>query len=196
MIDNETLGSRLKSCRQEKGLTLKAMEARASVSATHISEIERGKTSPTIGALQKIAVALERDLAYFLESEPLEEVAHQRPYERSWHVDENGAGRWTGLTPRIPGSRLSAFRIELAADTPMSQEKAGDSDDVYLVERGTVCFEIDDEEHELGPGDSIHLRGGTKYRFVNCGSDDAALFQFSAYRRNMPGGHENGNHAS
>lgn len=190
MIDNETLGSRLKACRQEKGLTLKAMEARASVSATHISEIERGKTSPTIGALQKIAVALERDLAYFLESEPLDEVAHQRPYERSWHVNESGGGRWTSLTPRIPGSRLSAFRIELAADTPISPTKAGESDDVYLVERGSVCFEVEDEEHELGPGDSIHLRGGTKYRFVNCGSDDAALFQFSSYRRNVPGGHE------
>ena len=192
MIDNQALGARLKACRQDKGLTLTAMEARASVSATHISEIERGKTSPTIGALQKIAVALERDLAYFLETEPLEEVAHQRPYERTWHVQENGSGRWAGLTPRIPGSRLSAFRIELGADAPASPTKGGDSDDVYLVERGSVCFEVEDEEHELGPGDSIHLRGGTTYRFVNCGSDDAALFQFSAYRRTEPGGQTNG----
>jgi transcriptional regulator with XRE-family HTH domain len=46
MIDNEVLGQRLKACRTEAGLTLKAMEARAGVSATHISEIERGKTSP------------------------------------------------------------------------------------------------------------------------------------------------------
>ena len=105
-------------------------------------------------------------------------------------MNEAGAGRWTGLTPRIPGSRLSAFRIELAPDTPISPSKAGEGDDVYLVERGSVCFEVEQDEHELGPGDSIHLRGGTAYRFVNCGSDDAALFQFSAYRRTVPGGHD------
>ena len=189
MIDNELLGTRLKACRQEKGLTLKAMEARAGVSATHISEIERGKTSPTIGALQKIAVALERDLAYFLETEPLEEVAHQRPYERTWRNDGQ-RGRWTALTPRIPGSRLSAFRMELQPQTEYAATDTGDSDDVYLVERGTVRFESAGEVFELGAGDSIHLRGGTAHRFVNTGAETAAVFQFSGYRRNIPGGYE------
>ena len=42
-----------------KGLTLKEIEAKVGVSATHVSEVERGKTSPTVGALSKIAAALE-----------------------------------------------------------------------------------------------------------------------------------------
>lgn len=187
MIDNETLGVRLKACRLERGLTLKAMEARAGVSATHISEIERGKTSPTIGALQKMAIALERDLPYFLESEPLDEVAHQRAFERDWHLDPD-RGRWTSLSPRIPGSRLSAFRVELDADSRGFTALVGDADDVYLVERGVVRFECPDQVHELRAGDSIHLRGGTAYCFVNPGPESAALFQFSGYRRTMPAG--------
>ena len=51
------LGRRIRRIRQEKSLTLKQIEAKVGVSATHISEIERGKTSPTIGALEKIAAA-------------------------------------------------------------------------------------------------------------------------------------------
>lgn len=187
MIDNEALGARIKACRQQKGMTLKAMEARAGVSATHISEIERGKTSPTIGALQKLAVALERDVAYFLETEALDEVAHQRAYERTWHLDGE-RGRWTALSPRIPGSRLSAYRMELEPGVPLATVTAGDSDDVYLVDRGVVRFECADEVHELRVGDSIHLRGGTAYRFVNAGPEMAAMFQFSGYRRTMPAG--------
>lgn len=187
MIDNETLGVRLKACRLEKGLTLKAMEARAGVSATHISEIERGKTSPTIGALQKMAIALERELPYFLESEPLDEVAHQRAFERNWHLEAD-QGRWTALSPRIPGSRVSAFRVELDPQGRSFAAVVGESDDVYLVERGVVRFEVPGEVHELQAGDSIHLRGGTAYCFVNSGPEPAALFQFSGYRRTMPAG--------
>ena len=51
------VGRRIKQYRQKYNLTLKEIEARVNVSATHVSEIERGKTSPTIGALSRIAQA-------------------------------------------------------------------------------------------------------------------------------------------
>ena len=58
MLDKAELGSRIKKTREAKHLTLKSIEASAGISATHISEIERGKTSPTLGALLRIAGAL------------------------------------------------------------------------------------------------------------------------------------------
>ena len=48
------LGRRVRRIRQDKGLTLKQIEAKVGVSATHISEIERGKTSPTIQAVRNL----------------------------------------------------------------------------------------------------------------------------------------------
>ncbi len=190
MIDNEQLGQRLKACRAEAGLTLKAMEARAGVSATHISEIERGKTSPTIGALQKMARALDRDLTYFLETEALDEITHQRPFEREWvYAPGQGPGgnhRFMALGTGIPGSRLNTFRLELKAGSPLTDELSSESDNVFLVESGEVRFDIDDETYTLGEGDSVHLRGGVVYRFVNAGSGDVSMFQFAADRRTMP----------
>ena len=190
MIDNEQLGQRLKACRAEAGLTLKAMEARAGVSATHISEIERGKTSPTIGALQKMARALDRDLPYFLETEALDEITHQRPFEREWvYAPGQGPGgnhRFMALGTGIPGSRLNTFRLELKAGSPLTDELSSESDNVFLVESGEVRFDIDDETYTLGEGDSVHLRGGVVYRFVNAGSGDVSMFQFAADRRTMP----------
>ena len=52
------LGRRIKMLRIAAGLTLKDLEERGGISATHVSEIERGKASPTIGALARIAHAL------------------------------------------------------------------------------------------------------------------------------------------
>ena len=54
METRNEIGSRIKQFRLAKGLTLKDIELRAKVSATHVSEIERGMTSPTVGALAKI----------------------------------------------------------------------------------------------------------------------------------------------
>ncbi|RKZ16916.1 hypothetical protein DRQ53_05065 [bacterium] len=190
MINNESLGQRLKACRTEAGLTLKAMEARASVSATHISEIERGKTSPTIGALQKMARALDRDLTYFLESEALDEITHQRPFEREWvYAPGEGPGgnyRFMGLGTGVPGSKLNGFRLELKAGAPGSDELHSESDNVFLVEEGSVRFDIEDESHVLEQGDSLHLRASVTYRLVNVGVADALMFQFAADRRTMP----------
>ena len=75
MPEKAELGRRIKKTREEKHQTLKAIEAAAGISATHISEIERGKTSPTLGALLRIARALGRDPAYFLEEEDLGAVS-------------------------------------------------------------------------------------------------------------------------
>ena len=190
MIDNQQLGQRLKACRAEAGLTLKAMEARAGVSATHISEIERGKTSPTIGALQKMARALDRDLTYFLETEALDEITHQRPFEREWiYAPGQGPGgnhRFMSMGTGIPGARLNSFRLELKSGSPVTDELSSESDNVFLVEDGEVRFEVEGESYELGEGDSVHLRGGVLYRFVNAGKSDVSMFQFTTDRRTMP----------
>ena len=43
------MGRRIKMLRIARGMTLKDLEERGGISATHVSEIERGKASPTVG---------------------------------------------------------------------------------------------------------------------------------------------------
>jgi transcriptional regulator with XRE-family HTH domain len=64
--------------RSERRLTLKQVESASGLSATHLSEIERGRTSPTIGALLRIARALEKDVSYFIEHEDIYHVQSGR----------------------------------------------------------------------------------------------------------------------
>ena len=70
MLDS-LIGKKLKQRRNELNLSLRALAEQAHVSAVFLSQIERGKSNPSLNSLQKIASALRVPLNYFLSSEPL-----------------------------------------------------------------------------------------------------------------------------
>src|SRR5262245_55548623 len=75
IVDSEELGRRIRELRLERRLTLRQVETLAAVSATHLSQIERGQASPTIGALSRVARALGRDASYFIERDQRQDVS-------------------------------------------------------------------------------------------------------------------------
>jgi transcriptional regulator with XRE-family HTH domain len=155
-VEIEELGRRIRKLRVERRMTLKQVEEASGLSATHLSEIERGRTSPTIGALVRISRALDRDASYFLEQQELAEVAHVQREHLATHELARGVAA-QGLTPGIPGSRLHAYRLELrpgAEFTVPAQEAEGDA--IYAVRRGSVEARFGDRAATLGEGDSAH----------------------------------------
>lgn len=182
MVDNHAIGSRLKDRRRELELTLKAIEARAGVSATHISEIERGKTSPTIGSLSKIAAALGKDITFFLEKDELDEVSHLTATQRAAEPLPWGAGQLTRLTRMVPGARLAAYQLRLEPNGRHSPEHGHEGNELYHVLRGTVRFAVGGQEHVLSAGDSLHLRAERPHRYVNAGPGVAEMLFFTTQR--------------
>lgn len=63
------IGAQLRQVREKKGLTLVELGKLSGVSYTHISEIERGKTSPSLKTLEKLARVLDISTSYFLQVE-------------------------------------------------------------------------------------------------------------------------------
>jgi transcriptional regulator with XRE-family HTH domain len=155
IVEIEELGRRIRKCRLDSRMTLKAVEQASGLSATHLSEIERGRTSPTIGALVRIARALNRDASYFIEREERNAVAHM-----TWDAIkpvEHGKGVSTELmSPGIPGSRLFAYRLVLGPGPAgqvglPAQDLPGDA--VYYVRRGTLEAGFGDRQLTLEVGD-------------------------------------------
>ncbi|WP_245153349.1 helix-turn-helix domain-containing protein [Allopusillimonas ginsengisoli] len=60
MHENNLLGERLSSFRKLNGLSLEQVAARADISKSYLSKLERGLSSPTIGTLLKLGQALGR----------------------------------------------------------------------------------------------------------------------------------------
>jgi transcriptional regulator with XRE-family HTH domain len=157
IVGVEELGRRIRKLRLERRMTLKQVEHASDLSATHLSEIERGRTSPTIGALVRIARALRKDASYFIEVEERPEVAHMtresvRPMNAARGVSIEP------LTPGVPGSRMFAYRLLFQPDHEGAvsldvQDLPGDA--VYLVRRGTLETEFGDLRSTLHPGDAV-----------------------------------------
>jgi transcriptional regulator with XRE-family HTH domain len=185
--DNNSIGSRVKTLRVQMGLTLKALEARASVSATHVSEIERGKTSPTIGALAKLAGALGRDLRFFLESKPLDEICIQREGEQKPRALPWGGGHQIPLTRGIPGARLSAHHMRMDAGSKSGLRQLGGSLILWLRSGSSLSVEVDGVEHLLQEGDSIHIGANTPHRLANVGQAACELYLAGSAKQALGG---------
>jgi transcriptional regulator with XRE-family HTH domain len=185
MISKEEIGRRIKKVREGQHLTLKNVEAKAGISATHISEIERGKTSPTIGALIRIADALGKDPAYFIEAEELSDVSLVALEDRTEEELERAKGFKEMLTKSIPSGKINAQLIALSpSDSSEVLLHAHDGDEAALVLEGKINFKIDGKVHELAEGDSIYFIANQEHGYYNASdSDKAKMIWFASDRK-------------
>jgi transcriptional regulator with XRE-family HTH domain len=175
MLDKAELGKRIKRIRESKHLTLKNIEAAASISATHVSEIERGKTSPTLGVLVRISRALGKDPAYFIEEQELGDISLVTAENRIQESLKGGAGTIERLTSSIPGGRLQACVITLEeAKTHRGEMHTHHGNEAALVLSGRFLFKVGGDEFELGEGDSIYYDALEPHSYKNASSDRKA----------------------
>ena len=186
-MDIQELGGRIKRVRKARSMTLKDVEAKSQVSATHISEIERGKTSPTINALSRIATALGKDTSFFLETRNLDDVSLIKFEDRQKVEFKKAGGYFQPLSNGIPGGHLEVFRVHLDPGASLAfQNRGGDGEATILVDRGKIEYRNSKDEHGLGAGDSVHFTESAEHVISNPAKRDAAdLILVSTRRRTL-----------
>lgn len=164
---SKALGRRIRRIRQEKGLTLKEIEARVHVSATHISEIERGKTSPTVVALEKISKALEVPPSHLIDI-PIQPVPKvQRPNDRPALSMYGGAVQLEPLTSRDAPSEMSLFVATIAGHASVGDAPGHRGEEFCYVLDGFLEVTVSGKAHVLQRGDSIHFRASQPHQIRN-----------------------------
>jgi transcriptional regulator with XRE-family HTH domain len=179
--DESSIGSRLAALRKEHRYSIRALAARASVSASLISDVERGKVEPSISTLKRMAAALGTTLTYFF-SDPSE--ANGRVVRASDRVDLSGS-RGAKLQGEVrSGMKAGGIRFELA-----SPEQAENIEAIYgrydvgatmgeepvthegeewgMVLRGRLKVWVGEEIHFLDAGDSIWFPSTIPHRMEN-----------------------------
>lgn len=162
MVSKELVGSRIRMIRLGQRKTLKEVEAASGFSSTHISEIERGRTSPTIGALIRIAHALDKDPSFFIEERELDEVCvtsqENRPDSHAG-IDLEGEGiELQGLTRGVLGGRLLAFELRMAAGGHAQPRGLPENGDLCLVcVEGECRIVLDGHSEPFTAGSSLHV---------------------------------------
>jgi transcriptional regulator with XRE-family HTH domain len=182
MLDKAELGRRVKLERLAKGMTLKQVADSSGMSPTHISEIERGRTSPTVGALLRIARALGKSATYFVEEDELPTVSVVRRHERA-HRKITEQGRDVAdvdfLTRGIPAGRLRVVELQdLSEGSITGQTHQGE--EIILVTSGRLKVTVGEETFELDEGDSIQFKGSAPHTFEQSGAESPRAFWITA----------------
>jgi transcriptional regulator with XRE-family HTH domain len=167
-FNGKELGRRVRRARLARALTLKQIEAAVGVSATHVSEIERGKTSPTIGALHKIADALSVDVACLIQPDSHPSLHVQRKADGSTLVIADGALILRPLSSGLSGSEMSLFVAELEpARSADPRPRPGWGEQMVVGLAGGFVLLADGDTYHVREGDSLHVKVNRDFRVRN-----------------------------
>jgi quercetin dioxygenase-like cupin family protein len=161
--------------RVSRGLTLKDLEERGGISATHVSEIERGKASPTVGALGRIARALDMRPATLVEPRMLPEVTLMRAAERPPRRVYWGAAALEKVADPVQGAELSAQIVTLPIGREPALHHQHEGEEWVTVLSGVAELKVGSEAYVLREGDSLHFRAHRPHAYANLASSPAVL---------------------
>jgi transcriptional regulator with XRE-family HTH domain len=169
------LGRRIKLLRVARNMTLKELEKRGGISATHVSEIERGKASPTVGALARIALALGVRPATLIEPRVLPDLTVTRVAGRSARRVQAGEAVMEPLADPVHGAELNAHLMTLPIGREAALTHHHEGEEWITVLAGVVEIRIGEESHVLREGDSLHFRAERTHSYLNPASSPAVL---------------------
>lgn len=172
-----SLGEQLRALRLGREMKLTELANKTGATASLLSQIERGTTTPSIATLKKVADALQVPVGYFFEEVEEPKSGTAPPGRRSPVVHEherkilspNRGVTFYLLNPDMSGP------IEFIYD--VFEPGASTGEDLYthpgvecgLVLEGELEVQVGDQVYILGKGDSITFSSETPHRKRNVG---------------------------
>lgn len=180
---SEAVAQNLKRLRDEQGLSLAQLSDRSGVSRAMLNQIERGKSTPTISVVWKIATAFGVPFSALLER--TSGGAEVMRAERSWQL-RSSDGRFTSraLFP-LEGPRaaeLYALRIEPGAVESSEPHRPGTIENL-VVHAGVLVIGLPDGEHVLEAGDAIQFAADVPHRYAAQGEETVQAYLVMTYGR-------------
>lgn len=163
------VGARLRALREERGLSLRGLARESGLSANALSMIERGRTSPSVSTLYKVAAALGIPITslFRLEHEK-QRIVFTKAAARTRVAFPRGL--WEGLGGEVFEGRLEPFAMTLengARSGPHPIVHSGN--EFVLCLRGQLEYQVEKEVFLLEPGDSLIFASRLHHRWKNPG---------------------------
>ncbi|GAA2395781.1 helix-turn-helix domain-containing protein [Nonomuraea africana] len=167
----QAVGGRIRARRKELGRTLQEVADAAGLSKSFISQVEIGKSVPSVAALEQISAALDVPIGTFVATQ----MAREDGLETGEVLVVRSDGRKSLLFPRdrnplqlLTPDLQRQFEVLLAEDSPgewHEVKRYSDSGEEFgLVLEGAYEIQVGDEMHTVNAGDSIYFSPEGDYR--------------------------------
>jgi transcriptional regulator with XRE-family HTH domain/predicted Fe-Mo cluster-binding NifX family protein len=184
------VGRRLRELRIRRGFSLRGLAERSGLNVNTLSLIENGKSSPSVSTLQQLCLALEVPVAVLFESEQLQKqvvftAVAERPLSAFGRTEMHNLGK------DLVGNAVQPFVVTLKPGAGSGDRMIVHTgyEFVYCLE-GCVCYQVEQEEYALKPGDSLVFEAHLPHCWQNNGPDVAQvlLVLYPLDAREEPGG--------
>jgi transcriptional regulator with XRE-family HTH domain len=184
-----TVAGRLRTRREDLGMSARALARSVGVSPSLISQIENAKANPSVGTLYAIVTALGMSLdELFADNGSQEPGRSPRPTQASTghHVLRRGDRRtldlasgvhWERLTP-TSDAEVDFLRVTYQAGAescPPDALMRHTGSEYGLVLEGRLGATVGFEHYELEPGDSIVFDSSLPHRFWTIGDEPTTI---------------------
>ncbi len=163
------VGNRLRQLREGRKVSMRTLAQMSGLSANALSMIERGRTSPSVSTLYRLADALSVPVTDFFSPESSrKKVVFLKADERTRLPFMRGL--WEGLGGELFSGRMMPFMLTLengASSGPNNVLHTG-HEFVYCV-RGQLEYLVENQVYTLEAGDSLLFAAQLKHRWRNPG---------------------------
>ena len=171
------VGARIRGAREDAGFSLRALALQIGVSASLLSQVERGLAQPSVATLWALVRELDLSLDALFAG-PGDGPAETRPAivqraAKRPSIELGGGVVWERLTAAPDRDADFAFvtypaGADSGADDPPTSHLGREYG--YVI-GGRLQIELGDEVVELGPGDAVAFGSETPHRFRSLGDE-------------------------
>ncbi len=164
----DEIGKRIKTLREEKGISLEDLSARTGFEADLLARIENSDIYPQLGTIIKLSKSLDAAFGQLISG------TGDKPYAVTRLKDQKTVFRSTSqkgrkhvysyksLAPEVRGRSMEPLMVTLQ-ETPDKEVSTHDGEEFVYVLSGQVLLEVGEDHFELTPGDSAYYLSSTPH---------------------------------
>jgi transcriptional regulator with XRE-family HTH domain len=169
----QDLGKRLRAVRKEQGLTLVQLGQQVGLSASYLSQIERGETMPSLARLTTIASALDVEVRYFFEEDVTAPCVVRLDQGKRLSSTADVIVELLSADPS--DKKIQPYRLVCQPGASRDQPPTYPGEEFGFILKGQLTVTVGEETFVLKAGDSIHYETLQPHSWRNAGDEECVV---------------------
>lgn len=164
----EEIGVRIKTIREEKGISLQDLSKLTGFDVEALSDIESNRFQPQLGTIIKLSKALDSAFGRIVSGVGSKLYSVTRRNERKTisrstsYRDHKPVYLYKSLAPEVKGRHMEALMVQLE-ENPDADMSVHEGEEFIYVLDGVVSLKIGGDVFELEAGDSVYYLSTTPH---------------------------------
>ncbi len=171
------IGSKLKELREKKSLTIKQLAEKSGCTTSMISQIEHGKSDPSISMLKKLANALETNIVDFFIDDNIiqDDFLHIMPSDRVDIKLPRWNARIQSFLKSTSDKKMHPFYTKIKPGGGSKGMYSHEGEEFVYVLSGELSIKVGANNFTVKSGEAVYFKSHIPHDWVNEGEKDTEL---------------------